>query len=41
MARLRDEVKKEREDKNMERNRRLKTEKAIKDSYNNVEQVFP
>ncbi|KAE9621513.1 putative nucleoprotein TPR/MLP1 [Lupinus albus] len=35
---LRDELKKEKEDNRVERSRRLKTEKAIKDSYNNVEQ---
>ncbi|CAL0326353.1 unnamed protein product [Lupinus luteus] len=38
LERLRDELKKEKEDNRVERSRRLKTEKAIKDSYNNVEQ---
>ncbi|KAK7323970.1 hypothetical protein VNO77_27474 [Canavalia gladiata] len=38
LERLRDELKKEKEDNRIERSRRLKTEKAIKDSYNNVEQ---
>ncbi|CAJ1958251.1 unnamed protein product [Sphenostylis stenocarpa] len=38
LERLRDELKKEKEECRLERGRRLKTEKAIKDSYNNVEQ---
>ncbi|KAL9321963.1 hypothetical protein ACSQ67_010016 [Phaseolus vulgaris] len=38
LERLRDELKKEKEESRLERGRRLKTEKAIKDSYNNVEQ---
>ncbi|XP_027342867.1 nuclear-pore anchor isoform X2 [Abrus precatorius] len=38
LERLRDELKKEKEENRIERSRRLKTEKAIKDSYNNVEQ---
>ncbi|KAK4285608.1 hypothetical protein QN277_002284 [Acacia crassicarpa] len=38
VERLRDELKKEREDNRMEKGRRMKTEKAIKDSYSNVEQ---
>nr|XP_025610800.1 nuclear-pore anchor-like isoform X1 [Arachis hypogaea] len=37
MERQRDELKKEREENRMEKGRRIKT-KAIKDSYNNVEQ---
>ncbi|QCD96134.1 nucleoprotein TPR [Vigna unguiculata] len=38
LERLRDELKKEKEESRLERGRRLKSEKAIKDSYNNVEQ---
>ncbi|KAG5025635.1 hypothetical protein AAZX31_08G160700 [Glycine max] len=38
LERQRDELKKEKEESRLERSRRLKTEKAIKDSYNNVEQ---
>ncbi|KAG5117841.1 hypothetical protein JHK84_043954 [Glycine max] len=38
LERLRDELKKEKEESRLEKSRRLKTEKAIKDSYNNVEQ---
>ncbi|KAL4293697.1 hypothetical protein S83_062924 [Arachis hypogaea] len=38
VERQRDELKKEREENQMEKGRRIKTEKAIKDSYNNVEQ---
>lgn len=41
LERLRDELRKEKDEKILERTRRLKTEKAIKDSYNNVEQVTP
>uniref|UniRef100_A0A0R0IMY4 Uncharacterized protein n=1 Tax=Glycine max TaxID=3847 RepID=A0A0R0IMY4_SOYBN len=39
LERQRDELKKEKEESRLERSRRLKTEKAIKDSYNNVEQL--
>ncbi|MED6155907.1 hypothetical protein PIB30_117441 [Stylosanthes scabra] len=38
LERQREELKKEREENRMEKGRRFKTEKAIKDSYNNVEQ---
>ncbi|KAL1314117.1 nuclear-pore anchor [Arachis hypogaea] len=38
VERQRDELKKEKEENRMEKGRRIKTEKAIKDSYNNVEQ---
>ncbi|RYR53574.1 hypothetical protein Ahy_A06g028755 [Arachis hypogaea] len=38
VERQRDELKKEREENRMEKNRRIKTEKAIKDSYSNIEQ---
>ncbi|MED6223251.1 hypothetical protein PIB30_072199, partial [Stylosanthes scabra] len=38
IERYRDDLKKEREENRVEKGRRFKTEKAIKDSYNNVEQ---
>ncbi|KAL2330957.1 hypothetical protein Fmac_018538 [Flemingia macrophylla] len=38
LERLREELKKEKDENRIERGRRLKTEKAIKDSYNIVEQ---
>ncbi|MED6204378.1 hypothetical protein PIB30_008504 [Stylosanthes scabra] len=38
IERYREELKKEREENRVEKGRRFKTEKAIKDSYNNVEQ---
>lgn len=40
MERHRDDMKKEKEENRIEKARRIRTEKAVKDSYTNVEQVF-
>lgn len=39
LERQREELRKEKEDNRTEKVRRLRNEKAVKDSYNNVEQV--
>jgi len=40
LERVRADLNKEKEDKTAERNRRLKNEKAIADSYKNIDLVF-
>lgn len=40
MERHREDMRKEKEENRTEKARRIKTEKAVKDSYANVEQVF-
>lgn len=40
MERHRDDMRKEKEENRIEKARRIRTEKAVKDSYTNVEQVY-